>query len=81
MGRLFLLVVVMVSLMVSPAAARTWTSRDGGFSVEAELLDVKDGNAVLKKADGTQFSVPLKKLSLGDLRPISARSCGRPRTR
>ena len=71
MGRLFLLLVVIVSLPLSPAVARPWTSRDGAFSVEAELLDVKGGNAILKKADGSQISVPLNKLSLGDVRHIN----------
>jgi hypothetical protein len=57
--------------MVSSAAARQWTSRAGGFAVEAELVDVKDGNAVLKKANGSQVAVPLNKLSLGDVRYIN----------
>ncbi len=71
MGRLFPLAVVIVSLLVSAATARQWTSRDGGFTVEAELVDVTGGNAVLKKADGSQISVPLNKLSLGDVRYIN----------
>jgi HEAT repeat protein len=71
MKRTFLLVVAIVSLLASPAGARQWTSRAGGFAVEAELVDVKDGNAILKKADGSQLSVPLKKLSLGDVRYIN----------
>jgi hypothetical protein len=66
-----LLVAVMVGLPASPATARQWTSRAGGFSVEAELVDVKDGNAILKKTDGSQMSVPLSKLSLGDVRYIN----------
>ena len=70
MKRTLLLVVVVVSLLASPAAARQWTSRAGGFSVEAELVDVKDGNVILKKTDGSQLTVPLNKLSLGDVRYI-----------
>jgi hypothetical protein len=70
MKRALLLVVVVVSLLASPAAARQWTSRAGGFSVEAELVDVKDGNVILKKTDGSQLTVPLNKLSLGDVRYI-----------
>jgi hypothetical protein len=64
-------VMVVACLLVSSALARQWTSRSGGFAVEAELVDVKDGNAILKKADGTQISVPLAKLSLGDVRYIN----------
>jgi hypothetical protein len=71
MKRTLPLVVVVVSLLASPVAARQWTSRAGGFSVEAELLDVKDGNVILKKTDGSQVSVPLNKLSLGDVRYIN----------
>jgi hypothetical protein len=71
MKRTLLLVVVVVSLLASPVAARQWTSRAGGFSVEAELVDVKDGNVILKKVDGSQVSVPLNKLSLGDVQHIN----------
>jgi hypothetical protein len=71
MKRTLLLVVVVVSLLASSAMARQWTSRAGGFSVEAELVDVKDGNVILKKTDGSQVSVPLNKLSLGDVRYIN----------
>ena len=71
MKRSPLLVVVVVSLLALPAAARQWTARAGGFSVEAELVDVKDGNAVLKKTDGTQISVPLTKLSLSDVQYVN----------
>ncbi len=66
-----LLVALTVALLAVPLAARQWTSRNGGFNVEAELLDVKDGKAVLKKADGSQISVPLSRLSLGDVRYIN----------
>jgi hypothetical protein len=68
MGRIFLLVIGFVTVLTVPALARQWTSREGGFSVEAELVDVKGGNVILKKADGTQISIPLGKLSLGDIR-------------
>ena len=66
-----LLFVVVLGLLASPVAARQWTSRAGGFSVEAELVDVKDGKVILKKTDGTQISVPLNKLSLGDMQYIN----------
>ena len=66
----FLSAAMVASLLASTALARNWTSRDGGFSVDAELEDVKDGKAVLKKTDGTQVSVPLRKLSLSDVRYI-----------
>lgn len=66
-----LFVAVVVSLLALPAAARQWTTRSGGPPIEAELMDVKDGNAILQKTDGSQVSIPLNKLSLGDVRYIN----------
>ena len=65
-------VLVLVVASATPAPARKWSSRSGGFSIEAELLDVRDGNAVLKKEDGTEVSVPLAKLSLADIRYVDS---------
>ena len=70
MRRLVPLVLILVATLQSPSLARKWTARTGGFSVEAELVDVRDGAAVLKKEDGTEVSVPLSKLSLADVRYI-----------
>lgn len=52
----------------SPAfcAPRTWTDKTGKFSVEAELVEVKDGKALLKKADGKVVAVPVDRLSADD---------------
>jgi hypothetical protein len=71
MKRTLLLAVIVAISSSSHAIARQWTSRAGGFSVEAELVDVRDGNVILKKADGSQVSVPLNKLSLGDVRYVN----------
>jgi hypothetical protein len=38
--------------------------------VEAELVDVRDGKVILKRTDGTQITVPLNQLSLGDVRYV-----------
>lgn len=65
------LAIALVSLSALPLFARQWSSRNGGFSAEAELVDVKDGNVILKRPDGSQLSVPLNKLSLGDIRYIN----------
>jgi hypothetical protein len=70
MRRLLSVVLILVVTSATPALARKWTSRAGGFSVEAELVDVRDGNAVLKKEDGAEISVPLSKLSLADIRYV-----------
>lgn len=53
------------------ASGREWHSRVGNFSVEAELIDVREGNAILKRTDGRTISVPLDKLSLADVRYIN----------
>ncbi|NLE38852.1 MAG: hypothetical protein GX621_12580, partial [Pirellulaceae bacterium] len=50
-------------VLVSVAAARTWTSRDGKFKTEAEFIDLKEDMVRLKKNDGKEISVPLAKLS------------------
>lgn len=72
---LFRIVVLVGVLWVASRASgqelRKWTARAGGFSVEAELIDVSNGNAILKKADNTTISVPLEKLSLSDVRFIN----------
>ena len=51
------LVVVALLWSISKAATRTWTSRNGTFTTEAELLDFKSGHAQLKKADGEVIDV------------------------
>jgi len=71
MKRTFLSVIVVVSVLASPIVAREWTSRSGGSKTQAELVDVKDGNVILKKSDGSEISVPLSKLSLGDIQYIN----------
>jgi len=60
----------MIMLTVSPLAARQSTYRSDGGVFEAELVDVRGGKAVLERPDGTQFDVPIGKLSLGDIRYI-----------
>ena len=45
---------------------RTWTSQDGNFTLDAELVAVKQGKVFLKKNDGTVIGVPLVKLSKED---------------
>ncbi len=60
-------VVAILSLLAPSAMARQWTSRDGGFSVEAEFVELKDGNVMLRQKDGTLLRVSLAKLSLPDV--------------
>lgn len=46
---------------------RKWQSASGTFSLDAELLEVKDQKVQLKKADGTTLWVDLQKLSADDV--------------
>lgn len=57
--RNMLTAVVAIGLLASSASARQWTSRTGGFSIEAELVDVKAGDVILKKQDdGLSYESP-----------------------
>lgn len=58
-------------VLATPTHARKWYARVGDFSVEAELEDVREGKAILKRADGKTIQVPLDKLSLADVRYIN----------
>ena len=48
------------------SAAREWTDSTGTFKVEAELVAVRAGKAILSKADGSVLSVAVDKLSAKD---------------
>jgi hypothetical protein len=64
-------VIVVLCLLAHPALARQWTSRGGGFTVEAEFVELKDGNVVLKQKDGKVLSAPLDKLSPADVEYVN----------
>lgn len=52
-------------------ALRTWKDDSGEFEVEATLLEVVDGSATLKLADGSKVDVPLDRLCDSDRRYIA----------
>ncbi|WP_345683967.1 hypothetical protein [Novipirellula caenicola] len=55
-----LLVILSAWLVVpGPVQAETWTALRGNHSVDAELLGIWEGNAILKMPDGRRVSVPL----------------------
>lgn len=62
--------ILLLSGTWAKAQVRKWTARTGDFTVEAELIDVANDIASLKRADGKIVKVALDKLSLGDLRYI-----------
>lgn len=68
MRPLLLAMLICGQLLVAaqPSWARKWSDANGKFSVEAELVEVKAGKVVLRKAGGAEISVPLARLSQGD---------------
>ncbi len=60
---------ISVSLYASTVALaepRTWTSADGRFSIEAELIEVGSTSVRLRRAGGAEITVPLQSLSEAD---------------
>jgi hypothetical protein len=57
---------LLASASVCDAQARKWTDVTGKYSVEAELVEFKDGQVRLRKPDGQEITVPLGKLSAAD---------------
>ena len=54
------------------AEKRTWTDNSGKFSITGELMDVKDGMVMLRKAGGKTVAVPLTRLSDADRRYLQS---------
>lgn len=50
-------------VFAATASPRQWTSSDGKFAVEAELVEFANGTVKLKKDNGKEITVPLQKLS------------------
>jgi thiol-disulfide isomerase/thioredoxin len=66
-----------VALLGAIAAAvvaeeRTWTDKTGKFKVSGELIEVQDGKALLRRADGKEIKVPLERLSDADQEFVKA---------
>ena len=57
----------------SETVFRFWFSRDGKFSVEAKLREIKNGKAVLEKRDGTSVEVDPAVLSDEDSQYLKSR--------
>jgi mono/diheme cytochrome c family protein len=56
------------------AETRKWTSKDGRYSTEAELVEADDANATLKKPSGETVTVSVERLSEADHRYLRART-------
>lgn len=61
-----LLLLLSCWLPVDEEEARVWTDASGKFSVEATLVESKNGIVVLNKTDGSRIEVPLNRLSKDD---------------
>ena len=64
--RLFVVALLGTIAAAVLAEERTWTDKTGKFKVSAELVEVQDGKALLRRADGKEISVPLERLSDAD---------------
>ena len=77
--RLLFCLVVLISMAtpVGAAKVRTWTSTNGGFEIEAALVDMateKNGDVILtllRKKDGIKLRVPLAMLGRADQRYVA----------
>ena len=70
-----LLTILICGLLVvaaQPGWARKWSDATGKFSVEAELVEVKADKVVLRKAGGSEITVPLARLSQVDRRYLES---------
>jgi hypothetical protein len=49
-----------------PIVMRTWTNRDGQFSVQAKYLPANETTVIIEKENGTRTTVEISKLSEPD---------------
>jgi hypothetical protein len=54
------------SLRSAFAETRTWTDASGKFKIEADFLEIVEGQVKLQRPDGKRMSLPLAKLSKDD---------------
>ena len=64
----FLLLLLCSGIAAHAEELRTWTSRDGKYTVRAEFLKLERGTVYLRKEDGKEIGVPIGKLSATDQR-------------
>jgi hypothetical protein len=66
--------VLVLSVCTPSALARKWTDSTGKYTVEAELIDHKDGKVRLKKADGDIIVLSIERLSEADQKLVLAQA-------
>lgn len=57
---------ILLLLLLAPAEPRTWTDQAGKYTITATLVEVQDGDVLIKKEDGEIVKLPVAKLSLKD---------------
>jgi hypothetical protein len=55
-----------VGSSVAKAETRTWTDGTGKYKIEADFLEILEGQVKLQRTDGKKISIPLAKLSKDD---------------
>ena len=73
---LTILICGLLLLAAEPSWARKWSDTTGKFSVEADLVEVKADKVLLRKAGGSDITVPVARLSQVDRRYLE--SLGHP---
>lgn len=74
MSRSILPLALLLSLIVpTPSQARTWTSRTGGYTLEADLIAANSTTAILKRDGGDLVAVELAELSEEDGRYVASK--------
>ncbi|MEO2050107.1 MAG: SHD1 domain-containing protein [Pirellulales bacterium] len=68
----YTLIVLVTCIISATVQQRTWTDNTGKHQIEADLVEVKDGIAVLKKPSGKTVDVPLNRLSSADRKYIQS---------
>jgi hypothetical protein len=63
---IFITIVFSFLLLSSYLVARTWTSKSGTYTVEAEYVEVEDDRVVLRKQDGSLAKPKIQQLSASD---------------
>ncbi len=74
--RLLIAALLGCAVCTCQARARKWVDATGAFSVEAELVDLRDGKVRLKKTNGHIITLLLEKLSKADQEFLEQRSGG-----
>jgi thiol-disulfide isomerase/thioredoxin len=77
-GKLFAILTAMVGFTAFAfAEERKWSDQAGKFSVMAELVGVEGDRAVLRRSDGKEVKVPIKRLSDADQQFIKSQPAER----